>query len=129
MTIEATDTPTFLPLEDTWDGDTYVLRALVPGVEPRHDIDVTVEGGVLTVHAQRKEEKHETAEGRSFHEFSYGSFTRQVQLPQDTETKDIEATYADGVLEVRVPTRGGGTVSKARRIKVRAKTPRRHKDS
>lgn len=129
MTIEAIDTTTFLPLEDSWDGDTYVLRAQVPGVEPRRDIDVSVNAGVLTVHAERKEERHETKEGRSFDEFSYGSFTRQVSLPVGTEVDDIAATYTDGVLEVRVPTHGGAAAPTEHHIKVKTKRARKQKAS
>lgn len=129
MTIEALDATAFLPLEDSWDGDTYILRAQMPGVEPHRDIDVVVEAGVLTVHAERKEEKHKKTDGRSFHEFSYGSFTRQVSLPVDTQADDIAASYADGVLEVRVPTHGGSTAGAARHIKVKTKRARKHKES
>lgn len=129
MTIETVENATFLPLEDTWDGDTYVLRAQVPGVDPTHDIDVTVNEGVLTVHAERKAERHETQEGRTFDEFTYGSFTRQVSLPAGTQPDDIGATYHDGVLEVRVPTQRGSAPQAERHVKVKAKRARKQKAS
>lgn len=129
MTIEAIETTTFLPLEDSWDGDTYVLRAQVPGVEPDRDIDVSVKAGVLSVHAERKQERHEKKEGRTFDEFTYGSFTRQVSLPVGTDIDDISAAYTDGVLEVRVPTHGGGDAPAERHIKVKTKRARKQKAS
>ena len=54
--------------------------------------------GVLTIRAERREEKKEG--GRS--EFRYGSFTRSVTLPPGADENDVTATYTNGILEVRV---------------------------
>lgn len=44
-----------------------------------------------------------TTTGRQESEFHYGSFTRTLQLPAGATDDDVQATYADGILEVRVP--------------------------
>jgi HSP20 family protein len=36
-------------------------------------------------------------------EFRYGSFVRNIRLPEGTKDEDITATYKDGILEIRVP--------------------------
>ncbi|MDE3139141.1 MAG: Hsp20/alpha crystallin family protein, partial [Acidobacteriota bacterium] len=36
-------------------------------------------------------------------EFRYGEFEREVSLPDGGESKDVKATYKDGILEVRIP--------------------------
>ena len=41
-------------------------------------------------------------------EFRYGAFTRVLPLPPGASETDVTATYADGILEVRVPTRTDG---------------------
>ena len=46
-------------VEDFREKDKYVLRAELPGVDPDRDVKVIVDHGVLTVEAQRSEEKHE----------------------------------------------------------------------
>lgn len=92
-----------------------VIRAELPGVEPS-DIEVTVDEGVLTIKAERRE-KSEDRGARGYRtEFRYGSFVRQVRLPQGTTAEVVSATYADGVLEVRMPAPAPRTG--ARRIEV-----------
>jgi HSP20 family molecular chaperone IbpA len=76
-----------------------VVRADIPGVDPE-DIRVSVEQGMLLLHAERRAEEHD--EHRS--EIRYGSFDRIVSLPRGTKPDDITATYADGVLTVTMPS-------------------------
>lgn len=86
-------------VEDYVEGDTYVLRAELPGIDPDKDVEITVDRDVLTISGERREEVKE----RNRQELHYGSFMRSVTLPGDAREKDIRASYADGVLEVRVP--------------------------
>jgi HSP20 family protein len=85
-------------VEDFVEGDDYVVRAELPGIDPDKDVDITVQGGVLTIRAERKEEKSE--KNRS--EFRYGSFVRSVRLPEGAKQDDVKAAYKDGILTVRV---------------------------
>jgi HSP20 family protein len=89
-----------------------VIRAELPGMEPDKDLDVTVQDGVLTIKAERSEEK--TEKGRS--EFRYGSFLRRVMLPAGADESDVTATYDKGILTVRVPIKEPG--KSERHIKV-----------
>ncbi|MFK5632965.1 MULTISPECIES: Hsp20/alpha crystallin family protein [unclassified Ornithinimicrobium] len=93
----------YLRVEDFVEDGTYVLRAEVPGMDPDKDISVTVQGGMLTISGERREEKKD----RNHEEFHYGSFQRSVSLPEGADVDRIEASYTDGVLEVRVPTSSG----------------------
>jgi HSP20 family protein len=86
-------------VEDYVSEGEYVVRAELPGIDPEKDVDITVDDGVLTIRAERREEKEEG--GRS--EFRYGSFTRSVSLPAGADQEDISATYRDGILEVHTP--------------------------
>ena len=79
----------------------YVIRAELPGLDPEKDIEVTVEGRTLTIHAERRQE--DSGPYRS--EFRYGSLTRQFRLPARVDAKDVTARYEKGVLEVSVPAR------------------------
>ena len=67
----------------------YVIRAELPGLDPEKDIEVTVEGRTLTIHAERRQEDKEP--NRS--EFRYGSLTRPVMLPAKVDAKDVTARY------------------------------------
>jgi len=85
-------------VEDFVDGDDYVVRAELPGIDPDNDVEITVQGGVLTIRAERKEETSD--KNRS--EFRYGSFVRSVHLPDGANEDTVRAAYKDGILTVRV---------------------------
>ena len=76
-----------------------MVRSELPGIDPEKDVEITVDDGVLTVKAERREEKKEG--GRS--EFRYGSFTRSITLPTGADEDNVAASYRDGILEVRTP--------------------------
>jgi len=92
-----------LKVEEFRDGDTLVVRAEMPGIDPDKDVEITVSDGMLHLSAERRSEtKTEDAKGyRS--EFRYGSFSRSVRLPAGAGEEDVKATYDDGILEVRIP--------------------------
>ncbi len=88
-------------VEEMTKDNRYVIRAELPGLDPERDIEVTVEGRNLTIHAERRQE--DSGPDRS--EFRYGSLTRLVRLPARVDAKDVTARYERGVLEVSVPAR------------------------
>ena len=86
-------------LEESVRDDRYVIRAELPGLDPENDIEVTVDGRVLTIRAERRHQNQEP--NRS--EFRYGSLAREVRLPAGVDPADVAARYDKGVLEVSVP--------------------------
>lgn len=89
----------YVPVETYTEDGKYVVRADLPGVDPDKDIDVKVDGDVLTIHGERREEEHD--QGHS--EVRYGSFTRSLRLPRGADPSDVTARYDAGVLTVSVP--------------------------
>lgn len=79
-----------------------VLRADLPGVKP-DEVKIEVEGDVLTVSGEHREEKEEKDDHYMRRERRYGSFTRSMVLPHGVKADDIEAKSEDGVLEVKIP--------------------------
>jgi HSP20 family protein len=92
-------------MEEFVEGETLVVRAELPGIDPEKDVEITVDNGVLTIAAERREQKIEGEEGTSGYrsEFRYGSYRRSMTLPTGATEDDVKATYTDGILEVRVP--------------------------
>jgi len=86
-------------VEDYVRDGTYVLHAELPGVDPDKDVEITVEGTMLTIRAERREEYTEPHRC----EFRYGSLVRSVTLPEGADTGHITASYDKGVLEITVP--------------------------
>lgn len=92
-----------IKVEEVRDGDSLVVRAELPGIDPEKDVDVSIVDGSLHISGFR-EEKTEQKEKDSYRsEFRYGSFSRTLPLPEGATADSVTATYKDGVLEVRVP--------------------------
>jgi HSP20 family protein len=86
-------------VEDRLTDKEYLLRAELPGIDPEKDVQVSAANGVLTIHAERREEEKEV--NRT--EFRYGMLHRSVRLPVNADEEHISARYAKGILEVTVP--------------------------
>jgi HSP20 family protein len=108
---------TWVPALDIYRKEGHlVIRADIPGVSPEN-LEVTVNGeGVLTIKGERKWEEGEV-EALCCERF-YGEFERSIQLPDGVDTERIEASYKDGVLELRIPYREAPKPSH-RRIEVK----------
>jgi HSP20 family protein len=82
--------------------DSYLIRAELPGMK-REDIKVEVKDGTLVLSGERKFEK--PADGVEYRhvERVTAKFWRSFSLPETVKQDGIEATYKDGILEIRVP--------------------------
>lgn len=106
--------PVFPPLTAWEDGDTTFIEAELPGVKSE-DLDISVEGNLLTIRGRRNEE---TAEGMVYHrqERGIGEFARVLRLNVDVNPAGVEATLKDGVLLVKLPK---AESAKPKKIQVR----------
>ena len=89
-------------VEEFREGDTSVVRAELPGVDPERDIEIDVTDGTLRIRAERRQETKVEERGGYRSEFRYGSFSRTVPLPAGATEQDVTASYKDGILEVRI---------------------------
>ena len=108
----------WLPAVDVFDTkEAVVLKAELAGMDP-DDIQIEVEDNVLTIKGERKFE--ETVDRERYYrvERRFGSFQRDLALPQGVRPEDISAAYEDGVLTVTVPK---VEEEKPKRIEVKAK--------
>jgi|SRR5579885_1117121 HSP20 family protein len=94
-----------------------VLKADLPDVD-KNSIDVSVENRTLTLAAERRFEKQESAKGFHRLERPYGKFVRSFSVPNTFDTENIAAEYKDGVLTVTLPKK---EAAKPRQIKVEVK--------
>lgn len=106
----------YVRIEDYVEDDTYVIKAEMPGIDPEEDVNIQVDGDMLVIQGERRDEEHE----KNRHEFHYGSFSRTLPLPHGCKAEDITATYTDGVLKLTVPLEGQAEAP--RRIPVQRQT-------
>ncbi|HUJ76751.1 MAG TPA: Hsp20/alpha crystallin family protein [bacterium] len=95
---------------------TVHVEVELPGMEQK-DVQVNLEDNVLTVTGERKSEKEEKGKETYRREFSYGSFSRSVELPAEVLADKARATFKNGVLTVDLPV-NPATQAKTHKIPV-----------
>lgn len=101
----------FAPAVDLCETDThYIVTVELPGVQ-KEAVQLELQGGVLVIRGEKKSEREQKNERGRYLERSYGSFRRSFTLPEDADAWRLEASFADGVLTIRVP-RGRAESSK-----------------
>ena len=102
-TDEADQGSAWLPAAEGWlEGGTYVIQLAVPGVDPK-DVKVSWMDNVLTIKGESKADHDTTGRDYFVREVVYGAFERSFRLPEGVDAAEVEAKYASGILEVRVP--------------------------
>jgi HSP20 family protein len=93
----------WLPDLDVFEKDgKFIVKAELPGLD-ENDIDVSVQGNMLTIKGEKKTEQEVKEEDYYRCERSYGSFFRSIPLPSSVDKDKVEADYHNGVLEVTLP--------------------------
>jgi HSP20 family protein len=93
----------FTPEIDVFEKDSRLITKVdLPGMK-KEDVKVEVADGHLAISGERKTEAEEEKDDYYRCEREYGSFQRVVPLPEGVKLEDVNATFADGVLEVSVP--------------------------
>lgn len=85
----------------------YRVSAELPGLK-EEDIELSLEGNVLILQGEKREEKTEDEEGRWRSEMSYGRFYRSIPLQEDVDNKHIDAHYDQGVLKINLKKKEDG---------------------
>lgn len=86
----------------TEDNNSYTVSLAAPGLK-KTDFKIDMEGNMLTISAEKEERKEEKEEKYTRKEYSYTSFSRSFNLPDDVKAEAIDAKYEDGVLNIRLP--------------------------
>jgi HSP20 family protein len=82
--------------------ENIIVAAEIPGLTAK-DVEVTISGDTLTLKGEKKQEKEEKEESYHMIERRYGAFSRSIRLPAEVDTKNIKASYKDGLLIVTLP--------------------------
>ena len=69
----------------------------------KEDFKINIEDGVLSISAERKEEKNENNERYTRREFAYTSFKRSFNLPENVDSGKISGAYENGILSIDIP--------------------------
>jgi HSP20 family protein len=84
------------------DKNGYSLDVAAPGLHKK-DFKIEVNGNVLTISAEKEQNKEEKEENYTRQEYNYSSFSRAFTLPEDVVQDKIDATYDGGILKLSLP--------------------------
>jgi HSP20 family protein len=74
----------------------------LPGVS-EDDVEVDVDEDLLTVRAEKKEDREIEGADQHVTERLYGVFQRSIRLPQPVDPRSVRATLQNGVLQITIP--------------------------
>lgn len=95
----------------------FRIELAAPGLEKK-DFKISVDNGMITISAEKKEETKEEKENYMRREFSYNKFTRTFRLPENCVTDKIDAKYENGVLRLMLPKKEVTMTKPVKEIKV-----------
>ena len=82
--------------------DNFRLDFSVPGFS-KGDFNVKLDGNILTISGEKKNEVKKEEENYTMREFTHNSFNRSFTLPETVNGSQISAEYVDGILKVMLP--------------------------
>lgn len=96
----------------------YEIATELPGVAER-DFDVSINGDVLQIKGERRQEHKDSHKGYFLQERSFGGFERSFRLPKDADSAAIEAVFKNGLLTVRMP-KAAGAAKDVKKVPIKA---------
>lgn len=87
------------------DAESLKISAELPGMS-QDDVEITATADSLTIQGEKRSESEEEDEGVFRTERSYGFFKRTIPLPVGADVDGAQATFDNGVLNIRLPKTG-----------------------
>ncbi len=95
--------------------DNFLVEVAAPGMEKK-DFNVSVEEGMLTISAEKKDEKETKEKNYCRQEYNFTSFERSFRLPDNVDADSVKAKYEDGLLKINLKKTA---VEAARKVEIK----------
>ncbi len=92
------------PIDVSEDANELVVTMELAGGR-REDVEIECHVGALVIRGEKRSERSGQEQNRRYVERTYGAFTRTVSLPPSVDPASVEASFADGVLTIRLRKR------------------------
>lgn len=93
-----------------------LIRAMIAGVKPQ-DLDIQITRDMVTINGRREEEIEVNEENYYHRELFWGSFSRNILLPEEVDVEEADAKEKHGLLEIHLPK-----IDKNRKTKLSVKS-------
>lgn len=104
---------TFPAINVASSNDAITVYVFAPGIDPK-SLDISLQQNVLSVSGRREASRESTATYYRNERFE-GAFRRVIAMPEDIDPDKVEASYRDGIVEIRVQRR---EASRPRQIEI-----------
>jgi HSP20 family protein len=84
------------------DKDALIVKAEIPGLT-KDEIDISLDGKMLTIKGEKKKEEEVKEEHYYRCERTFGAFSRAIELPVKVTPDNVNASFKNGLLEIRLP--------------------------
>jgi HSP20 family protein len=80
----------------------YNVSLAAPGMK-KDDFKIDMDGNLLTISSENKQEKETKEDKYTRKEFNYSSFSRTFTIPDEINKEKIDAHYENGILRLVLP--------------------------
>lgn len=91
--------------------DSFAIELAAPGLQ-KSDFKINVDKNIISISVDKVEEIEEKDKLYSKKEYSYTSFSRSFTLPDTVDYSNIDASYTDGILHVKIGKKEEAIVAK-----------------
>lgn len=106
--LGATDMAPRIRMDVTESDQSYKVMADLPGIK-KDDIKVNIDGNQVSISAQTETRSDQESASSLCSERSWGQYYRSFTLPQAVDDAQAQAQFHDGVLELTLPKKSGGS--------------------
>ncbi len=83
------------------DEKSYKVEIIAPG-QSKETFEIKIEHNTLIVSSENENSVEKNEKNYTRKEYSYASFSRSFNLPQNADKEAIQASYEDGVLNITI---------------------------
>ena len=95
----------------------FEIEVAVPGLS-KEDFSITLDKGLLTISSESKKENKEESDKYTRREFSFTSFRRSFNLPDNVDMEKITARHENGILNIVLPKIDEAKTKRSKTIKI-----------
>lgn len=96
----------------------FRISLAAPGMK-KNDFNIDIDGNIITISAEKEENKEEKDDMYNRREYNYSSFSRSFNLPEEVMKDKIEAHYENGVLDIMIPKKAEAKGKLSRKIAIK----------